>query len=143
MTYRDAVYYDTSAWIALYDHDDDCHEEAVEHHNHVLSGKKVIVTYNFVFSETHAFFCRFPREALRVCETIRSSRVVSLQRVLAEDEEKAWMILKKYKDKEFSFCDVTSFAMIARLEIPFAFTFDDHFRQYGISVLEINEAIFR
>lgn len=33
--------------------------------------------------------------------------------------------------KEFSFTDCTTFAVMERLKIPAAFTFDEHFRQYG------------
>lgn len=134
MTFSESVFYDASAWIALYDHDDDEHEAAAECHKRVSGERRLIVTSNFVFAETHAHFCRFPKAARQICEMIRSSRVVSYQRVTAEDEERAWAILKKYKDKDFSFCDTASFALIERLKIPFAFSFDHHFHQYGIRV---------
>lgn len=132
MILSQAVFYDTSAWIALYDRDDEEREKATEWHQQVSRERRLIVTSNFVFSETHAYFCRSPKAALQMGDVLRSSRVISYQRVTGEDEEKAWTILKKYKDKDFSFCDATSFALIERLKIPFALSFDDHFRQYGI-----------
>lgn len=133
MTFSESVFYDTSAWIAVYDEDNADHEEAALRHGRISVEHRLIVTSNFVFAETHAYFSRFPREALQIGEAIRSSRIISYQRVTAEDEERAWAILKKYyKDRDFSFCDTTSFAVIERLKIPFALSFDRHFRQFGI-----------
>jgi len=51
--------------------------------------------------------------------------------VTSIDWEKAWKILEKYSDKNFSFTDCTSFALKERLKIKTAFTFDAHFTQYG------------
>ncbi len=135
MIFSKSVFYDTSAWVALYDESDDEHEEATRTHQKIATERHLIVTSNFVFSETHAYFSRFPREALKIGEALRSSRILSYQRVSPEDEEKAWALLKKYKDKDFSFCDATSFILIERLKIPAAFSFDHHFEQYGISVV--------
>ncbi len=137
MTFSESVFYDTSAWIALYDRDDAEHEVAAARHQDVFRERRLIVTSNLVFAETHAYFSRFHREAVKIGETIRESKVISYQRVTIEDEEKAWTIIKKYKDKDFSFCDATSFAIIQRLEIPLALSFDHHFRQYGISLLGV------
>ncbi|MEK7534255.1 MAG: hypothetical protein AAB600_02850 [Patescibacteria group bacterium] len=56
-------------------------------------------------------------------------------RVRAADEERAKQILFQYDDKDFSFADAISFAVIERLRISYAFTFDHHFTQYGLTVL--------
>jgi len=52
-------------------------------------------------------------------------------RVSKADEEKAKRIIFGYRDKEFSFCDATSFALIEKLRIKEAMAFDRHFGQYG------------
>ncbi|MBI4822940.1 MAG: hypothetical protein HY805_01755 [Nitrospirae bacterium] len=44
-----------------------------------------------------------------------------------------WKLLEKYSDKDFSFTDCTSFALMERLKIKTAFTFDAHFTQYGFN----------
>ncbi|MBI4321167.1 MAG: PIN domain-containing protein [Chloroflexi bacterium] len=59
----------------------------------------------------------------------------SIVRVRASDEERAKEILRKYHDKEFSYVDALSFAVMGRLRIPVAFAFDRHFAQYGLTVL--------
>jgi predicted nucleic acid-binding protein len=47
------------------------------------------------------------------------------------DEDKAKRIIFGYRDKEFSYCDASSFALIERLRIREAMAFDSHFEQYG------------
>jgi len=59
-------------------------------------------------------------------------------RVRASDEERAKQILFQYDDKDFSFADAISFAMMERLDIRLAFTFDRDFAQYGFTVLTAN-----
>jgi len=59
--------------------------------------------------------------------------------VSAEDEEKAFEILKQHGDKGFSFTDATSFTVMERLGLTNAFAFDEHFSQYGrFAVLPVN-----
>jgi predicted nucleic acid-binding protein len=47
------------------------------------------------------------------------------------DERQARAIIEHYQDKEFSYCDAVSFAVMERLDIREALAFDDHFRQCG------------
>lgn len=53
-------------------------------------------------------------------------------RVSAADERRAQYILTQYTDKTFSYTNATSFAVMERLHIRQAFTFDDDFSQYGL-----------
>jgi predicted nucleic acid-binding protein len=46
-------------------------------------------------------------------------------------EKAAWGIFEKHTDKEFSFTDCTSFALMEAEAIRNVFTFDQHFSQYG------------
>jgi predicted nucleic acid-binding protein len=55
----------------------------------------------------------------------------AVERVRRADEERAIAILKKHKDKTYSFCDALSFAVMERLALTEAIAFDRHFRAYG------------
>ena len=52
-------------------------------------------------------------------------------RVEEGDERRARSIVETYQDKDFSYCDAISFAVMERLGISEAISFDEHFRQYG------------
>jgi predicted nucleic acid-binding protein len=51
--------------------------------------------------------------------------------VAEEDEARAREIIAAYHDKDFSYCDAASFAVMERLGLPRALAFDIHFRQYA------------
>ena len=65
-------------------------------------------------------------------DTMRGPTVVV--RVREADEGRAREILLRYEDKAFSYNDAISFAVMERLGIDLAFTFDSDFRQYGWAV---------
>ena len=61
-----------------------------------------------------------------------------LARILWVDREiegQGWEIFKTHQDKEYSFTDCTSFALMQAHVIKNAFTFDRHFQQHGFSML--------
>jgi uncharacterized protein len=53
-----------------------------------------------------------------------------LERVLAADLEAAWAIGEAFPDQEFSIVDRTSFAVMERLGLARAASFDNHFAVY-------------
>ena len=60
-------------------------------------------------------------------------------RVAEIDEERAREIIVSHDDKDYAFTDATSFAVMERLGITTAFTFDRHFAQFGFAVLGPDE----
>ena len=52
-----------------------------------------------------------------------------------EDEVEAIRWMRKYGDKEISFTDCVSFALMRRLGIDRVFTFDRHFRDAGFQII--------
>ena len=59
----------------------------------------------------------------------------SVEPITPADVKKAKEIIQNYTDKEFSYTDATSFAVMERLVLPAAFAFDVHFKQYGLKLL--------
>lgn len=121
------LFVDTGAWYALVDKNDPDHKEAA---SFMKNNKIPLLTTNFVFDETVTLLRS--RLGWNVAKEfglrLKDSRFVSLISVKDEDEEKAWEIFLKYKDKDFSYTDCTSFAVMKRLKTDTVFTFDSHFQ---------------
>ena len=93
-------------------------------------------TTNVMATETHGLvLARAGRDAaLHALQRIYAAGE-SLIRVSEAEERRAMAILVQYDDKDFSFADATSFAVMERLGITAAVAFDRHFAQYGWQVL--------
>src|SRR5215475_9619853 len=91
-----------------------------------------LFTTNFVLAESHALIlARLGRDrAWNFLQAILTGST-NLIRADEADERRARAIIEQYQDKEFSYCDAVSFAVMERLDLQEAIAFDDHFRQYG------------
>lgn len=127
---------DTSAHYALADPRDGSHAAASAVVDQLAEGPSRLYTTNLVVAETHALLLarRGRHVALRVLQEIDLS-TMTIVRVSAADERRAREILTRYDDKDFSLTDAASFAVMERLNLRYAFTFDRHFAQYGFTVL--------
>ena len=98
-----------------------------------------LVTTNFVLDENYTRLrSKIQHSAiLRFKDSIRKSRQLSVVRITKTLEDQAWEIFARYDDKDCSFTDCTSFAVMRQLDITTAFAFGDHFEQFGFTrVLE-------
>jgi predicted nucleic acid-binding protein len=130
------VFLDSSSFLSLVNPKDDHHQAAKAIWTRLSQEQWHTFTTNFLVAETHALFIirldhRRARDFLR--EITQSSTVIL--RVSPQDEEQGRAIVLRYDDKDFSLTDATSFVIMERLRIPYAFTFDRHFTQYGLPVL--------
>jgi predicted nucleic acid-binding protein len=125
------IFIDTSAFIAIKVEDDINHKKAQQFLGAIKEKRLRLHTTNFVLDEVYTYFCKSHAVAIEMAELIMDNPLILLHRVAVEDENKAIEILKAFKDKDFSYTDSTSFAVMERLGINTAFAFDDHFIQYG------------
>lgn len=127
---------DTSVHYALADPRDGNHAAACAIVDQLAAAPSRLYTTNLVVAETHALLLarRGRHVALRVLQEIDRS-TMTIVRVSAADERRAREILTRYDDKDFSLTDATSFAVMERLNLRYAFTFNRHFAQYGFAVL--------
>jgi predicted nucleic acid-binding protein len=72
--------------------------------------------------------------ALQTIEELYKSQT-RIYRVREAEERKAFDIIRLYADKEFSLVDAISFATMERFHLRQAFAFDQHFAQFGFSLL--------
>ena len=133
---RTRLFLDTSAYYALSDVRDANHDAATRVRDAPIAERPRLFTTNLVLAETHALvLSRMGREtALRVLDRVEQS-TTTVVRASARDEARVRWILRQYDDKDFSLTDATSFAVMERLRITAAFSFDQHFAQYGHVVL--------
>src|SRR5262245_41438709 len=82
-------------------------------------------------AETHALLLvRLGHEAARKWLSEPAPTAVRPQPV---DELDAELVVKRYRDKDYSLCDALSFTIMKRLKATAAFTFDRHFRQHKLA----------
>lgn len=130
------VFVDSSAYLAILDRDDEHYAEAIAT-LHALSDQRYRqFTTNILIIEAHALILStlgigVGQSFLQAMEESSTTIV----RVRATDEERARRIVYAYTDKDFSLADATSFAVMERLGITLAYTYDRHFAQYGLSAV--------
>lgn len=130
------VLVDASAYFALLDHDDVYHPEALAIRDRLNAEGFHLFTTSFVLAETHALLLNRLNQPIAT-EFLRNleQSTTTLVWVTSADVQRAKEIIYQYDDKDFSLTDATTFAVMDRLRIPLAFTFDRHFTQYGQTVL--------
>lgn len=131
------VFVDTSAYFALTNRQDSRHAEAKAILTRFAREDWHLFTTNFILTETHALILARSgrRLAAQVLAELDQSSATII-RVSQKDEHRAREIIAQYDDKDFSLTDATSFAVMERLHIGQAFTFDHHFSQYGFRLVE-------
>jgi len=126
------VFVDTGGFYASLNRRDAFHRDAVRLFRRAPSEQWFLFTTNFALAESHALIlARMGRNrAWDFLQAIVTGRT-NVIRAAEADEQRARASIEQYQDKEFGYCDAVSFAVMERLDIQEAITFDDHFRQYG------------
>ncbi len=132
------LFVDTAAWLALESRWDQYHDVALAFAQNQARTFQWVTT-NWVLSETVTLLRRRANHAVavRFMERVRASKRLQIVRIESPHEERAWVIFKRYSDKDFGFVDCTSFAVMETLGIAEAFSFDHHFRQFGFQTLPL------
>lgn len=130
------LFVDTAAWLALNDKTDQHHREALAKALEIKEQRIELVTSEYILDEAITLIrYRISHHAAVIFgESILNSSIVKVLDVADKERLKAWELFKKYKDKELSFTDCTSFVLMGNLKIRKVFTFDAHFRQVGFEV---------
>lgn len=134
------LFLDTSALVAIEDLDDVNHTRAVHLREQVRQGEttfKRLYTSNYVIDETLTllrYHCGH-NVAVTFRKALESSKLIEIIWVTPALEQAAWKIFEKRSDKEYSFTDCTSFALMDAEAIRNAFAFDEHFSQQGYNVI--------
>jgi predicted nucleic acid-binding protein len=134
------VFLDSSGYLALVSARDLHHQEARIAWTRLTDEHWRTFTTNFVVAETHALFlARLSWAHAAAFLRQFASSTTTVIRVEAADEQRASAIIFQYEDKAWSFTDATSFAVMERLKIVHALTFDRDFSQYGFAPIVIRQ----
>lgn len=122
-----SLFVDTSAWYAAADRSDASNVRAKA----ALGSGDALITTDHVLVETWLLIHhRLGQEAAaRFWEGIRAG-AAQLESVTSADLEAAWSIGAMFPDQDFSIVDRTSFAVMERLGMRRAASFDDDFAVY-------------
>ena len=126
-------------FLALKDRNDEHHKKANEIAQYLTEQtRKSGITTDYILDETYTILRERAGHKLAVQfgEEIRQGSRMKIIYLNKELLDKAWYIFKKYKDKDFSFTDCTSFAVMQHYQITQAFTFDKHFQQAGFEMIK-------
>jgi len=122
-----SIFVDSSAWFAAAVVRDRCNARATailqSEPDHVTTDHIVVETWLLLNARFHS------RAANLFWERLRRSRV-EIEHVGAADFERAWIIGELFPDQNFSIVDRTSFAVMERLGLNRAASFDDDFAVY-------------
>jgi predicted nucleic acid-binding protein len=128
------IFVDTGALFAYAVPDDEHHASARQW---VRQNRLTLITTDYVIDELLTLLRARGQyiRAIQIGELLFNGRLASLH-YLAEDEVlAAWQVFRTYADKEWSFTDCTSKVVIDKLRLTHAFSFDQHFHQFGTVVV--------
>lgn len=130
------LFLDSWALIARYNKDDDDHEFVLEKFQKIIGGEIPVTrmyTSDYVIGEavTVARVRASHKTAVELGEAVLNSQAIEKLNVDGETFRTAWRIFKKYADKDFSFVDCTSFALMWSKGVQHVFSFDKHFDEVG------------
>jgi predicted nucleic acid-binding protein len=125
------IFVDTSFWLALQLPRDCLHDEAASLITRV--GRELLVTSNHVRGETWTFLRHRAWHAAAVAFLDALERTERLRLVFVDEdlENDALHWLRRHDEREYSFVDATSFALMRSLRIREAFAFDGDFTAAG------------
>lgn len=134
---KQAVFVDTSAWLALINESDADHAKARAVRDKLLQGKKRFFVTDYIIVEIANSLCkvRWKSKAVKLVNSIRETEHIEVVEIDKGICEEAWQMYSSRTDKEWSLTDCTSFVVMKKYAIRDAFTNDHHFEQAGFDAL--------
>ena len=131
------VFVDTAGFLALWDAGDAHHRPALRLQQELARKRRHFLTTEYVADETITLL--LARHSYRVAtdflDTIERSEALRKLLLKLPRMQAAANWFRKHNDKEWSFTDCVSFAVMRELRIRDAFTTDHHFQQAGFNPL--------
>ena len=131
------IFVDTAGWMACADEGDPAHQRARKARYVALEQGNVLVTTDYVVDETLTLIrVRLGLAAARNWwDQVEGSSRLRWEWIGMDRAEKARNVFFRYRDKDYSFTDCTSFIVMQELKLKQALTAGARFRQMGFQVL--------
>jgi len=131
-----SLFVDTVGWMMLADAGDSLHDGARKCRDEWLAGGGALVSSDYVMDETLTLIrMRLGLDAAeRWWGQVEGSPRVHWEWIDASRAEKARHWFFRWRDKDFSFTDCSSFVVMKERRIKAALTNDRHFSQAGFQV---------
>lgn len=131
------VFIDSSAMLAMISRTDVLHPTATALNRQFLAAGTPLVTSDWVLAE---FLCVAARPMLRTGATktialLKSTPRATIVEATRSEWERAFDFFERYSDKAWSFVDCSSMLICQDRGIRRVFTYDHHFRQFGLEAL--------
>jgi len=143
----ESIFFDSWGWIALVDRKDSYHNVAKPFYQEYIKGGGVPTTTDYILDEVltvlrrrliHKVVVKFGEG---IFEAVKAQKL-RFELIDTRRREKAWELLKKYKDKpDISFTDLTSFVVMSDFKISNVFTGDEHFEKVNLGFKRVPAAI--
>jgi predicted nucleic acid-binding protein len=132
-----ALFVDTAGWLACADSADAAHVRSCAARDAALEAGQTLITTDFVVDETLTLIrLRLGLDSAEAWwQQIDQSSRLRWERVDSDRFEKGRHLFFQYHDKDFSFTDCTSFAIMLDIRLTHALTTGRHFRQMGFQVV--------
>jgi len=136
----ETVFWDTSAFVALGNADDDLHERAVQVSEALAREQARIMTTSAVLTEVANTFSRsaWRPVARRLVDAVRESVAMGAATVVHVDGalwDQGWTLFASRSDKNWGLTDCISFVVMKEQSVTRAFASDRHFEQAGFERL--------
>ena len=129
------VYVDTSAMLAILHEMDANHAKAIEMWLDLAQAETELVCNNYVFVEAFSLLQRrYGLEKARILQE-RIAPLLEMDWLGPEQHEEAVNSVLTANRRNLSLVDCSSFETMRRLRIETVFTFDEHFKEQGFTVL--------
>jgi predicted nucleic acid-binding protein len=124
------IFVDSGGWYALIVPSSPEHHQMRSWHQ---GNREPLITTDYVLDETLTLLRARGRNdrALAVGRDLLEGVLSAVHKVEAADIAAGWDVFSRFSDKGWSFTDCVSYAVMQRLGITTAASFDHHFRQFG------------
>jgi predicted nucleic acid-binding protein len=129
------IFVDTSAFLAIVNVTDPFHESAMQTWQDLIQNQRTLLCNNYVLLESIALIQR--RVDLQAVSILHND-IIPFMEIEWIDETLHNAIINQAltsKRRQISLVDYSSFDTMRRQDVSLVFTFDNHFRQQGFTVI--------